>query len=56
MNGLAVMIEEGGEAYEWSVRSELWLPLGKTKSEVRGAAYGSDNRLYKITSEFEIFR
>ena len=47
------MIEEGGEAYEVD-RYKSWIPLGTTK--LLGAAYGSDNRLYKITSEYEVFR
>ena len=51
-----MIIEEGDTAYEWGDEwgGELWLPLGKTI--VEGAAYGSNNRLYKITAEKEIFR
>ena len=53
-NGHAVMSGEDKKAYEWAGANEHWEPLGKT--DVLAVAYGSDNRLYKMTAEGEIFR
>ena len=53
-NGHAVISGKDKKAYEWHEEHQYWEPLGKT--DVLAVAYGSDNRLYKMTAEGEIFR
>ena len=53
-NGQALMRGKDKHEYEWAEDDKFWVP--RSKNTFEGAAYGSNNRLYKITGEDEVFQ